>query len=76
VGRERLLHREIGPTVRCLLQRADMQLTWRLAESGELSCRAKSAADHHVNSTMIGAVDPSQVKRSVYAKLTCIFERG
>jgi iron complex outermembrane receptor protein len=55
--------------------RLDMQLTWRLAESGELSLVGQNLLrDHHVEfNDDLAAVDPSQVKRSVYAKLTWHF---
>jgi outer membrane receptor for monomeric catechols len=55
--------------------RLDMQLTWRLTESGELSLVGQNLLrDHHVEfNDDLAAVDPSQVKRSVYAKLTWHF---
>jgi iron complex outermembrane receptor protein len=55
--------------------RLDMQLTWRLTESGELSLTGQNLLrDHHVEfNDDFTVVDPSQVKRSVYAKLTWHF---
>jgi iron complex outermembrane receptor protein len=51
--------------------RLDMQLTWRVTESGELSLVGQNLLrDHHVEfDDELAAVEPSQVKRSVYAKL-------
>jgi len=55
--------------------RLDMQLTWRLAESGELSLVGQNLLrDHHVEfNDDLAAVDPSQVKRKRVCKLTWHF---
>jgi len=55
--------------------RLDMQLTWRLTESGEFSLVGQNLLrDHHLEfDDDLEVVEPSQVKRSVYAKLTWHF---
>jgi outer membrane receptor for monomeric catechols len=55
--------------------RLDTQLTWKLSERVELSLTGQNLLrDHHVEfNDQFQAVNSSQVKRSVYAKLTWQF---
>ena len=55
--------------------RLDSQLTWRFSEGAQLSIVGQNLlADHHVEfNNFLSAVNPSQVTRSAYAKVTWKF---
>jgi len=55
--------------------RVDSQLTWRLSEGNSVEYSgAKPLSDHHLEfNSDIGIVNPSQIKRSTYAKMTWKF---